>query len=96
MSSGELHPGDLMHIEILFILALHSIAAAVFFVRARRDSLDFLESLRWGGIGFMTGLLALITRARMDRRHYHYMLMDALLNLGLEAIALYGIPHILS
>ncbi len=86
-----------MHIEILFILALHSIAAAVSLVRARRDGLNFMESLRWGGIGFITGLLALITRARMDRRHYHYMLMaqDAFLNLGLEVIALYGIPHIL-
>ncbi len=86
-----------MHIEILFILALHSIAAAVSLVRARRDGLNFMESLRWGGIGFITGLHALITRARMDRRHYHYMLMaqDAFLNLGLEVIALYGIPHIL-
>ncbi|HMD83244.1 MAG TPA: hypothetical protein VKO18_00925 [Terriglobia bacterium] len=86
-----------MPIEILFILVLHSIAAAVSLIRARRDGLGFLESLRWGGIGFITGLLALITRARTDRRHYHYMLMaqDALLNLGLEVIALYGIPHIL-
>jgi hypothetical protein len=86
-----------MHIEILFILALHSIAAVVSLVRARRDGLGFSESLRWGGIGFITGLLGLITRARMDRRHWHYMLMvqDAFLNLILEIIALYGIPHIL-
>ena len=86
-----------MRIEIVFILALHSIAATVFLIRARRDGLVWSESLRWGGIGFITGLLALITRARMDRRHYHYMLMvqDALLNLGLEVIGLYGIPHIL-
>jgi len=86
-----------MPIEIIFILVLHSIAAAVFLIRARRDGLVWSESLHWGGIGFITGLLALITRARMDRRHYHYMLMvqDAILNLGLEVIGLYGIPHIL-
>ena len=87
-----------MSIEILFILALHTIAAAVFLIRALRDGLGFLESLQWGGIGFLTGIIGLIARLRMDRRHVHYMhiVQDAVLNLGLEAIAIFGMPHLLT
>jgi len=88
----------LVTVEILFILALHSIAAVVSLIVAYREGLDFRESLRWGGLGFMTGLLGLITHARMDRRHVHYMhvVHDAILNLGLEVGALYVLPKFLS
>jgi len=86
-----------MPTEVLFILALHSIAAVVSAVMAFRDGLGFLPSLQSGGLGFITGLFGLITRARMDRRQLHYMqvVQDALINLGLEAFALYGIPYFL-
>jgi hypothetical protein len=87
-----------MPTEVLFILALHSIAAVASLIMAIRDGLGSVQSLRWGVIGFITGLLGLITRARMDRRDllYVHVLQDALLNLGLEAIALYGLPHLLN
>jgi hypothetical protein len=86
-----------MPTEIFFILVLHSIAAVITLIIALRDGLGFLQALRWGGLGFITGLLGLITRARMDRRHLDHMhvVQDALLNFGMEAVALYGIPHIL-
>jgi hypothetical protein len=86
-----------MPTEILFILALHLTAATVFLILALRDGLGFLESLQWGGIGFISGLVGLIARARMDRRHVRYMhiVQDTCLNLGLEVIALYGLPHLL-
>jgi hypothetical protein len=86
-----------MPTEVLFILALHSIAAIVSLIVAIRDRLGFLQSLRWLILGFMTGFLGLITRARMDRRHLHYMqvVQDAVLNLSMELIALYAIPHFL-
>jgi len=86
-----------MPTEVLFILALHSIAAIVSLIVAIRDGLDFLQSFRWLLLGFMTGFLGLITRAKMDRRHLHYMqvVQDAVLNLGMEVTALYLIPHFL-
>lgn len=86
-----------MPTEILFILALHSISAVVSLIVALRDGLGFLESLRWGGIGLITGVIGLITRARMDRRQLNYLqvVQDAILNVGMELVALYGIPHIL-
>ena len=86
-----------MPTEVLFILALHSIAAIISVIVAIRDGLDFVQSLRWLILGFITGFLGLITRARMDRRHLHYMqvVQDAVLNLGMELIALYAIPHFL-
>jgi hypothetical protein len=86
-----------MPTEVLFILALHSIAAVISLIVAIRDGLDFWQSLRWFGLGFLTGFLGLITRARIDRRHLHYMqvVQDAVLNLGMEVVALYVIPHFL-
>ena len=86
-----------MPTEVLFILALHSIAAIVSLIVAIRDRLGFLQSLRWLVLGFMTGFLGLITRARMDRRHLHYMqvVQDAVLNLAMEIAALYVVPHFL-
>jgi hypothetical protein len=87
-----------MHTEVLFILALHSIAAVISFILALRDRQGFWESLRWGGIGFVSGLLGLIARSRTDRRHvfFIHIVQDAVLNLGLEIIALYGLPHLLA
>jgi len=78
-------------------LALHSISAVSLLIGALRDGLRFLESLIWGGIGFITGVIGLITRARTDRRYLNHLqvVQDALLNLGLEAVALFGIPRIL-
>jgi hypothetical protein len=83
--------------EVLFILALHSIAAVISLIVATRDGLGFLQSLRWFALGFLTGFLGLITRARIDRRHLHYMqvVQDTVLNLGMEVVALYIIPHFL-
>lgn len=88
---------SLVTFEILFILALHSIAAVVSLIVAYREGLSLSDSLRWGGRGFLTGLLGLITHSRMDRRHVHYMhvVQDALLNLGLEVVALYVLPKFL-
>jgi hypothetical protein len=86
-----------MSAEILFILSLHSIAAAISMIGAFRDGLGFAEILRWALIGFITGIIGLITRRRMDRRHVHYMhiVQDALVNLGMEGVALYGIHYFL-
>lgn len=86
-----------MPTDILFIVSLHCIAAIISLIVALRDRLGFLQSLRWGGLGFVTGLLGLIRCWGMDRRHLHYMhvVQDALLNLGMEGIAIYGIPHLL-
>ena len=86
-----------MPTEVLFILALHSIAAVISVIIAARDGLNFLQSLRWLGLGFLTGFLGLVTRARMDRRQLHYMqvVQDAVLNLTMEVAALYVIPHFL-
>jgi hypothetical protein len=97
MSSGEIATEGWMPTEVLFILALHSIAAVVSAVMAFRDGLSLLQSLRSGGLGFITGLFGLINRARMDPRNLHYMhvVQDACINLGLEAFALYGIPYFL-
>ena len=83
---------------VLFILVLHSFAAAAFLFLAFRDGLGFVESLQWGGIGFLSGMVGLIARARMDRRHVHYMhiVQDTVLNLGLEIIAVYGLPHLMT
>lgn len=86
-----------MPAEILFLLALHSVAAAVFLILAIRDGLGPVASLKWGAIGLASGVVGLIARARMDRRHVNYMqiLQDTCLNLMLELIALYGLPHVL-
>jgi len=86
-----------MTAELLFIVLLRSIAAVIALALAIRDGLGFAPSLRSGIIGFITGIVGLIARARMDRRlvQYVHVLQDALLNLGLEAVALYGIPHFL-
>ena len=86
-----------MPTEVLFILALHSVAAVISVIIALRDGMDFLQALRWLILGFLTGFLGLVTRARMDRRHLHYVqvVQDAVLNLSMEVIALYAIPHFL-
>jgi nitrate reductase gamma subunit len=86
-----------MKSAIFFILALHSIAAVITLVKATRDEGGFLSSLRWGGLGFVTGVLGLITRRRIDRRNlgYHQVLQDAFLNFGLELFAVFGLPQIL-
>ncbi|MGO8789976.1 MAG: hypothetical protein ACLQVL_21680 [Terriglobia bacterium] len=86
-----------MPIEILFILTLHVLAGTAFLILALRDRLPLLESLQWGGIGFISGLVGLIARSRMDRRHVRYMhiVQDTCLNLGLEVIAVFGLPHLL-
>jgi len=86
-----------MPTEILFILALHSIAAVISVIIALRDGLGLLQSIRWFILGFLTGILGLMTRARMDRRHLHYMqvVQDAVLNLAMEVAALYVIPRFL-
>jgi len=86
-----------MPTEVLFILALHSTAAVITVILAIRDRATFLDVLRSLVLGFLTGFLGLITRARIDRRHLHYMqvVQDAILNLAMELIALYGIPHFL-
>jgi len=87
-----------MNPALLFILLLHSIAAVAFLVLALRDGLGLGESLQWAGIGLICGIVGLIARARMDRRHVQFMhiVQDACLNLGLEIAALYGIPHFLT
>lgn len=86
-----------MPIEVLFLLALHSIAAIISVIMAIRDGLAGLQILRWAVLGFLTGLLGLVTRSRIDRQHLHYMqvVQDAVLNLSMEVIALYAIPHFL-
>jgi hypothetical protein len=86
-----------MPTEVLFILALHSIATVITLIIAIRDRESFWEILRSGVLGFLTGFLGLITRARIDRRHLHYMqvVQDAVLNLAMEVTALYAIPHFL-
>ena len=86
-----------MKSAFLFILVLHSIAAVVTLVKATRDEGGFLSSLRWGALGFVTGILGLITRRRIDRRNlgYHQVLQDAFLNFGLEVFAIFGLPLIL-
>jgi hypothetical protein len=86
-----------MPIEVLFILALHSIAAIISVIVAIRDGLKGLQILRWAVLGFLTGLLGLATRSRIDRRYLHYMqvVQDTVLNFGMEVIALYVIPHFL-
>ena len=86
-----------MSTEMLFILSLHLLAAIITAAMAARDGLGPQECVRWGGIGFITGVIGLITRSRMDRRHVHYvhMVQDTILNLGLEAVGLYGLPHLM-
>ncbi len=94
----KFHPWDWISAEILFILALHTIAAAASMIRARREGLGYMESLRWGGIGFISGLLGFVARMRTERRQLTivHIAQDALLNFGLEVIAVYGVPHLLS
>jgi len=79
-----------MSAEILFILSLHSIAAAISTIGAFRDGMGFAEILRWAVFGFITGFIGLITHRRMERRHVHYVqiVQDALVNLGMEGVAL--------
>jgi len=86
-----------MSFEIILIMGLHSFAAAVALIRAMRDRLPLAESLRWGGIGFMGGMLGLIARFRTNRNHIHYMHMvqDTVLNFVIEVFALYGLPRLL-
>jgi hypothetical protein len=81
----------------IFILALHSAAGVISAIMALRDGMGFLQSLRWFVLGFLTGFLGLVTRARIDRRHLHYtqVVQDGVLNLGMELIAFYVIPHFL-
>jgi len=86
-----------MPTEFLFILALHAIAALITVIMAIRDRENLLLVLRSLVLGFLTGFLGLVTRARLDRRHLHYMqvVQDAVLNLAMEVFALYVIPHFL-
>jgi hypothetical protein len=86
-----------MSTEVFFILSLHSIAAVVMLITTFRAGLGLMPSFRWGGMGFITGILGLITRARMDRHHllYTHVLQDALPNFGMEAFAFYGLPRVL-
>jgi hypothetical protein len=86
-----------MPTEFLFILALHAVAAIITVMMAIRDREGFLLILRSFVLGFFTGFLGLVTRARIDRRHLHYMqvVQDAVLNLAMEVFALYVIPHFL-
>lgn len=86
-----------MPVELIFILTLHAVTATISLVLAIREHLDWFESLRWCAFGFFTGLLGLITRSRVDSRHLNYthFIHDSMLNLGMEVVALYGIPHFL-
>ena len=86
-----------MSAEILFIVLLHLIAAVISLISALRRGFGLLSALRWGGLGFITGILGLITHRRVGRRHLHYMMIvqDAILNLGMELLAIYGIPFML-
>ena len=82
---------------VRFILALHSLASAVTLILAIRDRQRFVECLRWAIMGFMTGLIGLGTRARLDRNQLQYMqvIHDTLLNLALEVIAIIAVPRFL-
>ena len=86
-----------MSTAVLFILTLHSIAAVASAIVAIRERYGFSQALQWGGLGFITGILGLITRGRMDRRHMQYMqvVQDAILNFGLEVLAFFGLPYFL-
>ena len=79
---------------LLFLLALHSAAAVVTLISAFREGLGWRSSLNWGGVGFVTGFLGLITRARTGRRNVHHVqiVQDAFLNFGLEFLALFVLP----
>jgi len=93
----EVLRGSAMSEPVRFILALHTLAAIVTLIMAIRDRLRFVECLRWTVMGFMTGLLGLGTRARLDREQLHYMhvIHDTLLNLALEVIAVIAVPRFL-
>jgi hypothetical protein len=82
---------------VLYILRLPSIGAIVTLIIAIRESYRFLLCVRWGVVGFATGLLGLVTRWRVDREQLGYMqvLQDAFLNLVLEVIAIVAVPHFL-
>jgi hypothetical protein len=97
MSWEEFATEGWMPTEFLFILALHAIAALITVIMAIRDRENLLLVLRSLVLGFLTGFLGLVTRARLDRRHLHYMqvVQDAVLNLAMEVFALYVIPHFL-
>ncbi|HTS71297.1 MAG TPA: hypothetical protein VMO17_20145 [Terriglobia bacterium] len=86
-----------MPVDFVFLAGLRSIAAFISLALAIRDRQGFLLCLRAFAIGFIVGIVGLIARARMDRSmvHYGHVLQDALLNLGCEAVAVFGIPHFL-
>lgn len=95
------HPGlrteGRMPEPVLFILVMHSIAGIVTLIIAIRERPDFLSWLRWGVVGFVTGLLGLVMRWRVDRQQLSYMqvFQDAFLNLVLEVIAVVVMPRFL-
>lgn len=86
---------DWTQFGIRFILALHAFAGVATLVGAYRDRLSHLESFQWGAIGFITGFVGLLTRARMDRRHVNYVriIQDALVNVFLEGAIFFGMPY---
>jgi hypothetical protein len=83
---------------ILFILTLHSIAAILTLIFAIRDGLESSMRLRWTMMGFVTGPIGVVSRARLDRNQVGYLqiVQDTLLSLGLELFAIYMLPRLLN
>ena len=87
-----------MLIGVILILSLHAIAAVGSLLGAARNGLGFKQCLQWGGIGFLTGILGLVTHAGTDWQSIYFARasQDAVLNLGLEIIAIFGLPLLLN
>jgi hypothetical protein len=75
---------------------LHSFCAVVMIIVAIRDRLGFLWWLFWGAVGFLTGLLGLVSRWRFGQQlSYMQIFQDAFLNAMLEVAAFLLVPHLL-
>jgi hypothetical protein len=83
--------------QLLFILAMHSIAAVLTLVFAIRDGLESSMRLRWTVMGFVTGPIGVVSRARLETSQvgYFQILQDTVLSLSLEGFALYVLPRFL-
>ena len=90
-----MHPDRIPDLLIV-ILSLHSISAVLSLIFAIRDGFEASALARWTLIGFITGPIGVVSRARLNKHvGYAQILLDMFLSLGLEFFATEIMPRLL-
>jgi hypothetical protein len=83
--------------SLLFIVTLHFISAVLTLVFAIRDGLESSMRFRWTVMGFVTGPIGVVSRARLETSQVGYLqiIQDTVMSLGIEGFAIYVLPRFL-